>query len=91
MHEGGVVAAGRPRTWMGLWLTQVRDFQIQKPIQQVTQQPQVDYSLTTLQGSQQPTGQTVVVEIEMAQQDGKWAQQDSNLRPTDYESAALTD
>ena len=41
------------------------------------------------QGVQGP--QPLKVEVELSQRDGWWAHQDSNLGPTDYESAALTD
>jgi hypothetical protein len=35
--------------------------------------------------------QPLKVEVELSQKDSWWAHQDSNLGPTDYESAALTD
>ena len=62
-----------------------------KEAQQRVQQPQIDYSLTTFHGFEQPNEKLEATEVQISQQDGWWAQQDSNLRPTDYESAALTD
>jgi hypothetical protein len=62
-----------------------------KQAQQPVRQSGIGYSLTTSQGSEQPNDKPGVTEVEFSQQDGWWAQQDSNLRPTDYESAALTD
>ena len=62
----------------------------QQPTAQPAQKSEIDYSLTTSQGSEQPNDKPGVTEVELSQKDGWWAQQDSNLRPTDYESAALT-
>ena len=61
-----------------------------KEAQQRVQQSQIDYSLTTFHGFEQPNEKLEATEVQISQQDGWWAQQDSNLRPTDYESAALT-
>jgi hypothetical protein len=47
-------------------------------------------SLAAVQQVLQNDEHSLKGEIELSQQDGWWAQQDSNLRPTDYESAALT-
>jgi transposase InsO family protein len=47
-------------------------------------------SLATVKPVSKNGGDSLKGEVELSQQDGWWAQQDSNLRPTDYESAALT-
>jgi hypothetical protein len=57
-----------------------------KPAQQPVQQCGIDYSLTTSQRSEQPNDKLGVTEVEFSQQDDWWAQQDSNLRPTDYKA-----
>ena len=62
-----------------------------KPAQQPAQKSGIDYSLTTIHGFKQPNEKLEATEVQISQQDGWWAQQDLNLRPTDYESAALTD
>jgi integrase-like protein len=51
---------------------------------------QNSHTLAIPQQSAQSDGQPLKVEVEISQHHGRWAQQDSNLRPTDYESAALT-
>jgi integrase len=61
-----------------------------KAAQLPAQQSHIDYSLTTSNGLEPPNEKLEATEVQTSQQDGWWAQQDLNLRPTDYESAALT-